>query len=100
MLSAQRTTLAVDQSLITLKDRLEMGGAAIEIEAPSGKSIRLGAGEPGAKVVVRTPQAWDSLLSLDEEKLADAFVFGEIDIDGSLVDVLKCRRSFKTKRRW
>src|SRR4051812_11907543 len=90
----------IENGVAALHRELDTNAASIEIEAPSGKSLKLGAGEPTAKVVVRTERAWRLLSSLDEEELGDAFLSGEIDVQGSLLDVLKCRRSFRSRRGW
>ena len=69
----------------------------IQIVLPSGNRVVAGDGPPEATIHVRTKRAARLLMALDENGIAESYVRGEIDIEGSMQEVLKCRGALKRR---
>ena len=70
---------------------------AMEFVWPSGNSVVAGDGPPAATIRVRTKRAARLLVALDENGIAESYVRGEIDIEGSMQEVLRCRGALKRR---
>ena len=70
---------------------------AIELILPSGNTVVAGDGEPSATIHVRTKRAARLLMALNENGIAESYVRGEIDIGGSMREVLRCRAALKRR---
>jgi cyclopropane-fatty-acyl-phospholipid synthase len=55
-----------------------------------------GEGEPKARVVIRTKRALRQLLSFREEHIAEAYIAGELDLEGPPDEVFRCRELLKS----
>lgn len=69
---------------------------SIEILLPSKKSLTLGSGKRTAVVTIHNNRAARNLLFLNENGIIESYLRGDLDIEGSLMDVLKCRRFLKS----
>ncbi len=76
-------------SLGALAARMEAGGATLTVEAPNGDVIRIGPDPGRARVVVRTSQALAALEGGEQLAVAEAFLHGEIDVEGDFREVLR-----------
>jgi hypothetical protein len=92
----QGLTVGLREKVETLLSRLELPlaelGFSFELELPSGETIRAGREHPEAKIILRNAAAAKSLLSLREDRLADSYLSGDLDLEGSLPDILKTRQ--------
>jgi cyclopropane-fatty-acyl-phospholipid synthase len=58
---------------------------------PNGESHRLGEGAPGFTVTLKNRAAIGAFASLDEGRIGDAYVEGDIDIDGDMLEPFRLR---------
>ena len=56
-----------------------------------GESVTLGVGTPTIRLVLHSPRALRALCSLKEDCIAEAYVDGDLDIDGALLEALQHR---------
>jgi cyclopropane-fatty-acyl-phospholipid synthase len=73
-------------------------GKNIELISPDQKCHRFGSGEPLVTARFHTPRAWRQLLSLDENGIVESYLAGELDIDGSFEEALRCRGILHSRR--
>lgn len=66
-----------------------------EVLLPDGSSQRFGQGAPTFQVSVRTQDGTKALASLDEGKIAEAYLNGDIDLDGDMLKPFELRGSMK-----
>jgi cyclopropane-fatty-acyl-phospholipid synthase len=79
--------------------RLLSSRAAIPFELclPDGTSRRFGQGAPGFRAVLKNKRAVRAVASLDEGRIGDAYLAGDIDLDvkGDLLPLFEVSRSLK-----
>jgi cyclopropane-fatty-acyl-phospholipid synthase len=73
-------------------------GVSIEIAPPSDETLRIGNPPYAVRVVVHTESAWRSLLRMDENAVVEAYLRGDLDIEGSFRDALRFRSALKTRQ--
>jgi cyclopropane-fatty-acyl-phospholipid synthase len=64
------------------------------IELPNGEKRNLGQGEPEFCVSLRNERALRALRSLDEGNISEAYLNGDLDIEGDMLKPFKLRRYF------
>jgi cyclopropane-fatty-acyl-phospholipid synthase len=64
----------------------------VDLELSSDRAISVGPAQARAKMIVRSAAAARNLLSLREDRLAESYLRGELDLEGSLREILKTRR--------
>ncbi len=69
-------------------------GTAFEFQMPGRRAVRVGTGDIKFRVVARNELAVSALRSMDELKIGEAYVAGDLDIDGDLVAALDLRNGF------
>ena len=74
--------------LRALAERMAAGGANLTVEAPGSAPIRIGGGPTQAHVALHTPRALAALLRGDHLAVAEAYLHGEIDVDGTLREAI------------
>lgn len=79
-----------------LAQLLAASGVSCEIELPGGRRFRSGSGAPQFRAVFRSEQA---LRRLDEYALGDAYVNGQIDLEGDMMAVLDLRTALSDRLR-
>jgi cyclopropane-fatty-acyl-phospholipid synthase len=70
------------------------------VELPSGRTITIGESPPRFRCAVRNGRGLSAVTSLDELEVAEAYMNGDIDIDGSMRDVLYLRELFEDQNLW
>jgi cyclopropane-fatty-acyl-phospholipid synthase len=65
--------------------------SAVTVELPGGEVVRCGNGETIAQVKVKTPRALWALASMDELRVAEAFMDGDLDLDGDMLALMDVR---------
>ncbi|HEX7183050.1 MAG TPA: class I SAM-dependent methyltransferase [Thermoanaerobaculia bacterium] len=80
-----------------LRRLLEESGVACEVRLPSGEEIRCGSGPAAFRVVLHSDRALRR--GLDEMSLGQAYVEGEMDIEGDLWSVLELRDRLQDRLR-
>ena len=79
-------------------DRL-FAGAAFELQLP-GRAPRLfGLGEPAFQILVRNQAGVAALGSLNENRIGEAYLNGDIDLGGDVVAALDLRTELRNQRR-
>lgn len=68
---------------------LERAGASLELSAPSTAPLFVGARPARARVTFRSDAALDALAHGDHLALAEAYLAGDVDVAGSLLEVMK-----------
>ncbi|MCA1701100.1 MAG: hypothetical protein LC790_20250, partial [Actinobacteria bacterium] len=71
---------------------------AIRLRDASGGAILVGQGVPTLEVVIRTPAAASALRSLDELRIAEAYIRGDLDLHGDLVKAMQLRTLMRDGR--
>ena len=79
-------------------DRL-FTGAAFELQLPGRPSHLLGQGEPAFQILVRNQTGVAALGSLNENRIGEAYLNGDIDLDGDVVAALDLRTELRNQRR-
>ncbi len=79
-------------------DRL-FTGAAFELQLPDRPSRLLGQGEPAFQILVRNQAGVAALGSLNENRIGEAYLNGDIDLDGDVVAALDLRTELRNQRR-
>jgi cyclopropane-fatty-acyl-phospholipid synthase len=70
------------------------------IDLPDGGSFAVGDGSPRFRVGVRSRRGLAALRSLDELSIAEAYMDGEIDVEGSMRDVIHLREALDNQSLW
>jgi cyclopropane-fatty-acyl-phospholipid synthase len=68
-------------------------GVPFEMVFPDGKARRFGQGAPSFSVRLRNRTAVRAITSLDQVRFADAYLAGDIDIDGDMLRPFELRQS-------
>jgi cyclopropane-fatty-acyl-phospholipid synthase len=79
-----------------LAQLLAGSGVSCEVELPGGRRIRNGSGPPRFRAVIHSEHA---LRRLDEYGLGDAYVNGQIDLEGDMLSVLDLRSALDDRVR-
>src|SRR5437667_238849 len=66
-------------------------GAAFEVELPGSPARQFGPGAPAFRLVVRSQGGLRALASLDELRIGEAYLNGDLDLEGDLVAALCLR---------
>ncbi len=66
-----------------------------DVTLPDGSAQRFGRGAPGFHIVLRNNRALRAVASLDEGRFGDAYLAGDIDIDGNMLAPFALRKSMK-----
>ena len=69
------------------------GDVPFEMYFPDGRARRFGQGAPSFRVKLKNKNAVRAITSLDQVKFADAYLAGDIDIDGDMLRPFELRRS-------
>ena len=77
--------------------RFDSSPVSFEIQPLDGPSHRFGQGELDFRVVVKTPTGGSALRSMDEGKIAEAYVSGDLDIEGNILKLCDLRKSIKDR---
>jgi cyclopropane-fatty-acyl-phospholipid synthase len=85
-------------ALAKLESVFRAADLKIEVTAPTGETTKFGDGPATVTVSFKEPWAWEALISLDENKLAEAYVTGALDLEGSFTDALKIRSVLKRRQ--
>ena len=79
-------------------DRL-FTGAAFELQLPGRPSRLFGQGEPAFQILVRNQAGVAALGSLNENRIGEAYLNGDIDLNGDVVAALDLRTELRDQRR-
>jgi cyclopropane-fatty-acyl-phospholipid synthase len=74
--------------------------ATIALKTDEGPMRLFGVGEPAATLVVRNRAGMAALASMDLTAVAEAYVRGDIEVEGDIMQVLCLRTSFSDKARF
>ncbi len=74
-------------------DRIGAIETPFSIELPDGNRRDVGEGDPQFHVALRTDRAVKALGSLDEANIAEAYLQGDIDLDGDMISPFALRAS-------
>jgi cyclopropane-fatty-acyl-phospholipid synthase len=72
-------------------------GTAFEFRAPGRPLLRVGSGEVKFRILAQNSRAVSARKSLDELRIAEAYIFGDLDIEGDLVTVLDLRNRLQDR---
>src|ERR1700744_1232952 len=68
-----------------------------EVVMPDGSHARFGQGAPTFRVSIKSENGRRALASLDEGRIAEAYLAGDIDLDGDMMKPFELRRSMKDR---
>jgi len=66
-----------------------------EVAMPDGAVECFGTGTPTFRVTIRNKRGLRAIASLDEGNIADAYLYGDIDLDGDMVKPFQLRATMK-----
>jgi len=66
-----------------------------EVVLPDGAVQRFGQGAPTFRVTLKNANGLRAITSLDEGRIGDAYLTGDLDIDGDMVKPFELRRTMK-----
>ena len=69
--------------------------ASFDVELPDQSVQRFGTGAPNFRVTLKNQRALRALSSLDEGRFGDAYLAGDIDIDGDMLSLFALRKYLK-----
>ena len=88
--------MAVDSKFSRINRFIDRIGAVetpFSIELPDGKKRKVGEGNVQFDVSLRTNRAVKAISSLDEANIAEAYLQGDIDLDGDMISPFALRSS-------
>ncbi len=88
-MSATMAERAVDAFI----NRVGSSSTPFSIEMPDGKVRKAGDGEPVFRAALRNAQGVKAIHSLDEGNIAEAYMRGDLDLDGDLLQAFALRAS-------
>jgi cyclopropane-fatty-acyl-phospholipid synthase len=68
---------------------------SFDVELPDRGVQRFGSGAPSFRVVLKNRRALRAIASLDEGRFAEAYLAGDIDLDGDMLRPFELRKSMK-----
>ena len=68
---------------------------SFDVALPKGTMQHFGSGEPGFHVTLKNARAVRAIASLDEGRFGDAYLAGDIDIEGDMLRPFELRKSMK-----
>ena len=74
-------------------DRIGVTETSFSVEMPDGQKRDVGNDEPHFNIALRTDRAVKALRTLDEANFAEAYLRGDIDVDGDIIDLFALRAS-------
>jgi len=82
--------------------RLTAAGSPVAflLHTPEGETMRLGSGAPEFDLHIRRPAGLRALRSLNELRVAEAYIRGDIDIGGDFIAALSLREAFSDRNFW
>jgi cyclopropane-fatty-acyl-phospholipid synthase len=72
-------------------------GAAFEFRAPGRPLLRIGDGDVKFRILAQNDRAIAALKSLDELRIGEAYILGDLDIEGDLLAVFDLRNSLSDR---
>src|SRR4029078_6810891 len=92
-MSASMAESAVDSFIA----RVAGSSKPFSIEMPDGKVRTVGSGEPLFRAALRNDRAVKAVGSLDEGNIAEAYMRGDLDLDGDMLQPFALRASLDDK---
>jgi cyclopropane-fatty-acyl-phospholipid synthase len=77
---------------LRLLSRALPAASGFELRLPDGNEVRLGGGDVAFRIHAATPHAMNALASLDELRISEAYMDGDLDIEGDLLAALSLRK--------
>jgi cyclopropane-fatty-acyl-phospholipid synthase len=84
----------------TLRDRAPSLPFSLTIRQPDGGVVRLGNGSPSIEISILSPGGLRALRSLSELEISEAYIRGDLDIDGDLLDAMALRDALVDRKPW
>jgi len=75
--------------------RFAQSPTSFDVQLPDKSVQHFGSGAPSFRVTLNNHQALRALLSLDEGRFGDAYLAGDIDLDGDLLQLFALRKYLK-----
>ena len=72
--------------------RFDEAPTPFEVALPDGQAIRLGRGEPRFRLRVKSRRGLAALASMDEGSFGEAYLAGELDLEGDMLSPFALRR--------
>ena len=74
-------------------ERVAAAETPFDVQLPDGARVSFGAGEPGFRIVLRNARGMRALATLDAGRFGDAYVAGDIDLEGDMLAPFALRGS-------
>jgi cyclopropane-fatty-acyl-phospholipid synthase len=82
---------------LRLLSRALPAASGFELRLPDGNEVRLGGGDVAFRIHAATPHAMKALASFDELQISEAYMDGDLDIQGDLLAALSLRKVLKDR---
>lgn len=73
---------------------------AFSIETMEGKSITIGREKPEFKIIIKNKNGLRAIKSLNELKVAEAYIKGDLDLEGDFIKALSIRNTLADRNTW
>jgi cyclopropane-fatty-acyl-phospholipid synthase len=73
----------------------QIGDISFNVLLPDGAELRFGKGEPSFTVRIKNDQILPTIVHFDEFRLAEAYINGDIDVEGEMWGFVSCRDSLR-----
>jgi cyclopropane-fatty-acyl-phospholipid synthase len=94
---AVRTSYGTGQRLASFARTFTQPPVAFEISLPDGQVRHFGEGVPRFQLRAKNPKGFRALTSLDEGRIADAYLYGDIDFEGDPLAPFELRTEMRDR---
>jgi len=84
----------------TLRARVPSLPIRLTIRHLDGSVVHLGDGAPSVEISILTPAGLRALRTLGELEISDAYIRGDLDVDGDLVEAMALRDALVDRKPW
>lgn len=100
LMDAAKALEEADRCVRSAASRLEPAGVSFTIDVPGLQPVGIGPHPQRARVAFRSPESALLLRRLDVLRLAEAYLSGEIEVDGDLTQVVRLHAYLGGKPTW
>jgi cyclopropane-fatty-acyl-phospholipid synthase len=73
---------------------------AFSIETPEGESVAIGGENPEFKIIIKNEDGMKAIRSLNELKTAEAYINGDLDVEGDFIKAVSLRDALSDRNTW
>jgi cyclopropane-fatty-acyl-phospholipid synthase len=88
------------ERITKLLDKRSKLPIAFSIETMEGKSITIGREKPEFKIIIKNKNGLRAIKSLNELKVAEAYIKGDLDLEGDFIKAMSIRNALADRNTW